>query len=162
MTNFSDTRYFSVRFFNGTPGLEILMAKTGWSIPANTKSTAIIKFGNNVAWTTPLSGFAEVLLGNIGPEQLKAFVHELTSSDTFAITFLEGNELPWIGTLNGTSAAFNRMGSCIAALMPPAVTQPFTSQNTQPFAPAPVAPSQGAPNPDAKMVTSPATPGRGI
>jgi hypothetical protein len=138
----------------GQTGLDLMLQKGSWSIPANTAIDLSFLFDGRVRFPGHATGAGDVVTVAMTFQQTVPFMRAVRQDTRLQVSFLSGNEPPWSLSLVGSGAVLNAFDECRAALISTTPTQPFTP-------PAPNAAPAPAPGPAAKPSappTQPATP----
>jgi hypothetical protein len=150
---------FWLKAQSGDNVLFVHIGKAGWQIPVGQRINISVQVDN-----APLMWLAGVGIDGKGtyPAGWSVFQVAIGTTDVWSVTnkpmiselvdllangrkmrinFLDGNEVPWVGPLNGSAQALNTMVSCVDLVAqvprPAAPTQPFTAAPTQPFSASP-------------------------
>ena len=116
----------------------MIVRKTGWSIPASSKVQILAGFTDGSSITLVGQGEGNSIEFDLSGEQLRSWVHEITSSVQMQLVF-GGSEPPWSFDLTGSSTVVNAMGLCfrehgVSGLSPPFGQPPVTvGSDTQPI-----------------------------
>jgi hypothetical protein len=148
-------RAFMVKYQGDMIFLQI--SKNGWNIPNNTPVDVNIEIDNAPGYTLHAVGYTENMPNGpfsavqfdfgwdqvnpaSGETYVKEFTNLLTAGLTLKISFPNGNEPGWSGSLKGSAASFGVFIDCASKIYQanhPAVTQPFTPSTTPPVATQP-------------------------
>jgi hypothetical protein len=114
----------------GNTGIELLLKKDSWDIPANTPVTLQVQFDARAPVPMQATGSGHQIVVNMPFDQSLPFMHDLRADRQIRVFFLSGNETPWTGGLSGSGSAIAAFNTCRGGLMP-------AEGPTQPFSPAP-------------------------
>ncbi len=138
----SEGRSFNVKWYAGTRYLAIQIFKAGWQIPTGTPVDVILQFDTAAPWSAkalPFNG-GKALQLEVRLAQVDTFINEIRYAVRMTVTFPDGSEAPWIGSMVGSDLAMQAMVGCIRTVSGSGApqTQPFAQpQPTQPFGAAP-------------------------
>lgn len=110
--------------------MNVVVRKTGWSIPPNTPIEVLATFPDGSSVRLSGSGKGNTVNILLDADQLPPWVHGLTASSSMQLSF-GGTEAPWAFDLSGTTAMVNAMGDCFRAHGIAGVAAPFSAQSTQ-------------------------------
>ena len=153
-------RSFSLKTFRGVEILTVHVYKSGWAIPNGQRMRVLVQIDQappfnmiGVGFNSPGKAESGVQIdfrygdswSQTGKPVASELVSLLASGRTLNIFFPDGNESPWEGSLNGSTAALTELGACdarytnpkpLVATPAPAPTQPYAATPTQPYLPA--------------------------
>lgn len=129
-TDGAEGRRILIQQYAGNTGIELLLKKDSWDIPANTPVTLKVQFDGRAPAPMQATGSGHQIVVNMTFDQSLPFMHELRADRQIRVFFLSGNEAPWTGGLSGSGGAITAFNTCRSGLMP-------AEGPTQPFSPAP-------------------------
>lgn len=132
----NDGRSIHFKYFDGDDYLTAQIFKDAWSIPKNTSIPMQMQFGAFSPWTIPGLGIGKLIEFRIDSKQLPQFTLEFRAASDYSLTFMNGTEGSWSGSLSGSGAAIDRLLQCMGVMTQtnsPPSTQPFSSGPSQPF-----------------------------
>jgi hypothetical protein len=141
----------------GQTGLNLMLQKGSWSIPADTPIKLSFLFNGRLSFPGGGTGAGDLVTVAMTFEQTKPFMRAVRQDRQMQVSFPTGNEPPWSISLLGTGAVLDAFDECRAGLVSNTPTQPFipTPAPAGPPAPGAAAPAPGQAPPAA---TPPATP----
>jgi hypothetical protein len=142
-----DGRSLSIQFDIGEQVVDFRAARAGWSIPAGTKLSAVIRFSPKLHWTARAEGNANLVRWSLNRADTQAFDDRFRHTRSMTLVFPDGNEPPWTISLTGSRRADNAFGRCIADLGHDGPAERLQARHTtQPFRAAPGASFAQAPS----------------
>jgi hypothetical protein len=150
-TTGADGRRITIQQNTGETGLQMLLAKPSWNIPAGTAIDVAVQIDRNA--TSALHGIGKGSEVNVELTfgQAVPLMRMIRSGQVVRVFFPGGDEPMWSGGLSGTSAVMAAFNDCRSSMAPAAA-----AAATQPYQPAPNAPAPAASQPYAPAAPSPA------
>jgi hypothetical protein len=131
-TEGADTRRILIEQHTGETGLELLLRKDSWEIPANTPVVLQVQIDGGTAMPLQATGTDHQVAADLTFDQTVPFMRGIRAGRQILIAFPSGNETVWTGGLAGSARAINAFNKCRNGLGPAEAAAP-----TQPFQPAP-------------------------
>lgn len=148
---FGTDRAFVVKAQANASALGMHIYKRGWRIPVNQPVTVNLQIDNGPVFSLEGYGHDASNVPGFGAVEIDVpteITDILMNGLQMRMSFPNGSEQSWQGSLTGAAAALNKMDECMKISWPhsqPAPTQPYSSQpfgNPAPAPTQPVAPTQ--------------------
>lgn len=133
-----DGRRLAIEQSSGDTGLDVILDKTSWAIPDNTAIEIVVQVDNGAGVPLHATGSGTRVLAHMAFDASVGFMQGIRHGRQVRIFFPSGNEPPWTGGLQGSSAAINGFNDCRGNFPPASATQPFRPEAT----PTPASPTQ--------------------
>ncbi len=142
--NADSTKFFFIKYFQGSDELETDAVKTSWNIPDGTNVPLTLKLGANSPWSATGDGSGTEVTWFVPSDAVDDFQKEFEFSRAMVLSFDSGNEAPWSFDLSGSYEVFQAFYHCVAIISggdqptqpygqsaaPPATTQPYTAPSS--------------------------------
>jgi hypothetical protein len=140
-TEGAETRRILIEQHTGETGLELLLRKDSWEIPANTPIVLQVQVDGGTAMPFQATGSDHQVTVDMTFDETVPLMRGIRAGRQILISFPSGNETPWTGGLSGSARAINAFNKCRNDLGPAQTTAP-----TQPFEPPPAVPPSVPPS----------------
>jgi hypothetical protein len=120
-TNWTDNRYFGLKYFKGDNTLTIQLGSPQWQINDGAKQRVAMQIDHNANWTATASGmhFSKDEAGlefEIAAKQLSIFVEQFRDGEQLYLSFPGADVADWSASLEGTQVLIGSFANCVKAM----------------------------------------------